>query len=142
MRIDLEFVELHAPLFIDGMNFGVKLYSDPKKSKAPITIWYDTELRHTIVVYKTKVSMIESTASMTLTSPKEIGIDIDSGPLPGTFVCYTLSNPAVEARQIKAQASGPGMGLKQSAQVSDPTKQAPKTILRKPKFQGQESQGE
>ena len=137
MRIDLEFVELHSPLFIDGTNFGLKLYSDPKKCKAPIELWYDTDLRHTIVLYKNKVSLIESTASMTLTKPSQIGIELT----PALTKPHAIIPIAAEDRIVRAQATGPEKTIR-TAQVSDPTREAPKTIIRRPKFQGQESQGE
>lgn len=127
MILDLEFVELHQPLFIDGMNFGLKLYADPKKNKAPIEMWYDTELRHTVIVYKQKVALIESTASKTLKNPDQLGY------------------PVLETKQtlirMDLPQSHPNHPMK-TAQVSTPISQPPKKPGRPAKYQGDESQGE
>lgn len=137
MKLDLEFVELHSPLFIDGMNFGLKLYSDPKRSKAPITMWYDTDLRHTIVLFKEKVSLIENTASMTLAKPEQIGLKVT----PNIVIDHGIP---MEPRKggVVAQVSGPGMGLKMNAQVETPMDKVQGGIKKRPKYQGEESQGE
>jgi hypothetical protein len=137
MKIDLEFVELHSPLFIDGMNFGLKLYADPKKSKAPISMYYDTDLRHTIVLYKNKVSMIESTAGATLKDPTQLGF----APKAPAAISFVKNAQETAMNVTRAQASGPEKVIR-TAQVSTPHSQTPKTILRRPKYQGEESQGE
>jgi hypothetical protein len=49
--------------------------------------------------------------------------------------------PVVSSAPIRAQATGPEKTIR-TAQVSDPTREPPKTITRRAKFQGQESQGE
>lgn len=138
MRIDLEFVELHTPLFLDGINFGLKLYSNSKKNKAPITMWYDTELKHTVVVCKDKVALIETTASMTLFNPKQIGLAIASAHKEVVNQTWAQTSTAA----VRAQVSGPGIGLKQTAQVSTPLDKVQGTPGRKAKYQGEESQGE
>lgn len=126
MKIDLEFVELHSNLFVDGMNFGLKLYADPKKNKAPIKIWYDTDLRHTAVLYKDKISLIESTASMTLKDPNQIGYNSEDLEVRHTVV---NAGPVIIPTIIKAQVSTP----------QDKVQGKPG---RKAKYQGEESQGE
>lgn len=128
MRIDLEFVELHAPLFIAGINFGLKLYADPRKNKAPIVIYYDTEgtgkwtkEEHVVVEYQEKVTIIPTFASMTVKSaPKLVKVPEPLKPQPA----------------IKAQIGGPE---KFSAQISTPMDQVQGKPGRKAKYQGEES---
>lgn len=132
MRIDLEFVELHAPLFVDGINYGLKLYSDPKKAKSPIEMYYDTELKHTVIICKAKVALIENSASMTLSNPKQIGVDISMTPAP------LMARPTiVRPTEIKAQVSGPERVL-HNAQVESPISHPPRKPGRPAKYQGEE----
>lgn len=143
MKIDLEFVELHSPLFIthgiSGTNFGEKLHIDPKKNlKGALDfLYYDTDLKHTIVGYKGKVSLIENVASMTLIDPMQVGIKT---VLP--IVTRTATIPVQLKEPIKAQASGPGLGIKFNAQVETPIDKVQGKPGRKAKYQGEESQGE
>lgn len=137
MRVDLAFVELHTALFIDGMNFGLKLYADPKKNKVPITMWWDSELKQVCIVYKNTLTLLDTVASKTVLDPKQLGVELNSAP-----AVKATRTVGATASATKAQVAGPGVGLKHSAQVSDPTRQAPKTVVRKAKFQGEESQGE
>lgn len=142
MRIDLEFVELHTPLFLDGKNFGTKLYSDrTKNSKGELEIWYETDLEHTFVISNGKIAMIEATASKTIANPEQLK----------DYVKATVKNPMMSHKNVEAtmvsvnraqaQVAGPGIGLK-SAQVATPMDKVQGTPGKKPKFQGQESQGE
>jgi len=137
MKLDLEFVELHAPLFINGTNFGLKLYADPKKNKGPVTLWYDTDLRHTFVIFKDKVAMIENTASMTLSNPEQVGLALSSHPVLNQLAAQPLPNTTV-----KAQVSGPGVGMHHTAQVSTPMDKVQGGKKKIAKYQGEESQGE
>lgn len=139
MKIDLEFVELETPLFLGGVNFGTKLHDEPtKNAKGRVTMWYDTDLRHTFVVFNDKLAIIESTASKTVKNPAQLGVELK----PTTKTTTGRLTAPSSTTPVKAQVSGPGMGIKVSAQISDPTRQAPKTITRKAKYQGEESQGE
>lgn len=131
MKIDLEFVELHSPLFLGGVNFGLKLYPN---SKGGLEMWYDTDLEHTIVVYKGKVAMLETTASMTLKDPKQLGLDIAPPAKPGLA---TLKDVFPQAA-VKAQVTGPERTIR-TAQVSTPHDNVQGKPGRKAKFQGEES---
>lgn len=122
MRIDLEFVELHSSLFLDGINFGTKLYADPKRSKWPVEIYYDTELEHTIVIYKDKLAMVESTASKTVKDPKLIKL--------------ASQKVLIKEAELKVEAVMPWTG---SAQVSTPQSTVQGKPGRKAKYQGEEA---
>jgi hypothetical protein len=136
MKIDLEFVELYQPLFLDGQNFGNKLYFDHKKNKGAFDLLcYDTELRHLIIIFRGKVALIETVASMTLKDPTQLGLDVKPKQ---TF--EVINQRAVQVQPpIKAQVSGPERA---QAQVSTPFSEPPKAPRRPPRFQGEESQGE
>lgn len=62
----MSFVELHTPLFLGGVNWGVKLYE--KNGKGSLTLDYDREYKELIVKYSQWACIIPSTniASMTL----------------------------------------------------------------------------
>lgn len=138
MKITLDFIQLSEPLFLGGVNFGNKVYTT---SKGGVTMWYDTDLEHTIVVYKNHVAMIEQTASKTLYDPSEIGISIPKIQKP---IMNNVSHPQTSGLAVRAQASGPNREemmrpVQMSAQVSTPTTEEPKKPGRRPKYQGQES---
>ena len=112
MKIDLEFVELHSPLFINGTNFGLKLYADPKKAKAPITLWYDTDLRHTVVVFKDKVALIENTASMTLANPTQIGFSVNTKQVDQKIAMLSQPNHMIlDGNSLLAGFAASSLGL-------------------------------
>ena len=120
MKIDLEFVELHQPLFLAGVNFSTKL---TPAMKGGIKMWYDTELEHTFVIYNGKVAMIENTASKTMYDPSQLGINAKAS---------ILTKPVlVQADATPTTWSG--------AQVETPASKPPKTIRRPAKMQGEEA---
>lgn len=135
MRIDLEFVELHSALFILGTNFGEKLHIDPKKNKSPLTaLYYDTDgtgqytkLESVVVEYKGSITVLDSVASRTIKGVKA----------PEVIQVY---HPQVAGVVVKAQIGGPKDVF--TAQVSTPLDKVQGKPGRKPKYQGQESQGE
>ena len=142
MKIDLEFAELHSPLFIThdngGTNFGEKLYIDPKRNLkgALDALYYDTDLRHTVVMYRGKVALIENIASMTLKDPDKVGL----APVVRPVLTPVRPTPFIP-QPGKAQVGGPGE-VRLSAQVSTPIDKVQGKPGRKAKFQGEETQGE
>lgn len=135
MKIDLEFVELNTPLFLNNINFGTKI--TPQTKGRPVTMWYDTDHRHTIIISGNKVAIVEETASMTMYDPSQLGIQIDkpkqTTPTKETLVDY--SKPP-----IKAQLTGPERTIiRPQAQVETPIDRVQGTPGRKAKYQGQES---
>ena len=134
MRIDFEFVELHTPLFLDGVNFGTKLYADRRKNtKGPVDLWYDTVLAKYFVLYQSKLAMIDTVASSTLVDSTQVGVEtatvakakaVDDGP-------RYEPRPAV-----KAQATGPEKTIR-TAQVSTPLDKVQGVPGRRAKFQGE-----
>lgn len=131
MRIELEFVELHAPLFLDGRNFGLKLYADPKKNRVPIQMYYDTDgtgkwtkEESVIVEYGEAVAIIPTYASKTPKTTKTVKL------VP---TVHEHASPTV-----KAQVSGPEKPVF-TAQVSTPMDQVQGKPGRKAKYQGEEA---
>lgn len=122
----VKLVQLHEPLFLAGVNFGNKLQH--KSGKGDLAITHDTESDHILVEFngerahiKNWASFNEDTVPKNVFVPKEIGDTIYA---------------------IKAQASGPGMGLKLNAQVETPLDKVQGKPGRRPRYQGEESQGE
>lgn len=143
MRIDLEFVELHTSLFLSGVNFGLKLYPN---SKGGIEMYYDTDIEHTVIVYKDKVAIIESTASKTLKDPRQININT-SHKITKETTSYQLDGatglPVIKRAQIsgpepysQTQAIQPMQRI--SAQIETPITNMPRKPGRPAKYQGEE----
>lgn len=121
----VKFVQLHEPLFLAGVNFGNKL--QPRSGKGMLDLSHDSVSDHVLVNFNGEVAHIKNWASF----------NEDSGVPEQTFVeKMTLSSP------VKAQASGPGLGLHKSAQVETPHDKVQGTPKKKAKFQGEETQGE
>lgn len=59
MKINLEFAELHAPLFHAGYNLGLKL--DPKQRK-DLSLVFDQETNELLVTYNGKTSHVTITS--------------------------------------------------------------------------------
>lgn len=141
MKIDFEFVELHTPLFLNGVNFGTKLYADRRKnSKGPVDLWYDTVLAKYFVLSSNKLAMLDTVASSTLVNSMQVGVE--TAPL------VRAKDDGVNYEQpkqqpVKAQATGPERTIR-TAQVSTPMDvvQGVPSKGKKPRYQGEESQGE
>lgn len=132
MRLDLEFMQLHEPLFLDGVNFGLRL--EPKSAKGHLNLNYDTELQLGLVTFRGKVAIVPNIANATVANPHQLGIqtieEIKIAPV-------VAINP-----HVRAQVSGPEKPVQTfPTQVSDPTKVV-RRPGRPPRFQGEETQGE
>lgn len=141
MKIDFEFIELHTSLFLGGVNFGLKLYPT---SKGGLDMYYDTDLKHYVVIYKTHVAMIRDVASATLKNPSHIGVELCEKPGHTMTLKLTQQEDALaptSTTPVKAQATGPEKTIR-TAQVSTPHSKPPKAPGRPAKYQGEESQGE
>ncbi len=131
MKIDIEFAELHSNLFIDGMNFGLKLYSDSKKSKAPIKLYLDSSIApnqtYLVVLYKEKTSLIQTWASATIAQ-------IDKPQVKPVLPPVYSTPPTVI---VRAQATGPERTIRTTAQVETPHDKVQGRPGRKAKYQGE-----
>lgn len=63
MRTEIEWAELHAPLFLAGTNLGQKL--NPKQ-RLGLTLEYDEEKRHLYVSWMGKVARIPETSVLSM----------------------------------------------------------------------------
>lgn len=129
MIIKPEFVQLYEPLFLAGMNFGLKL---TPSVKGGIKMEYDDVKDILYIVYKDKMALIKTWASMTIDAP---GVEFVTG------TTLTKRSGYIERKEptMNAQVSGPGIGLK-SAQVSTPMDKVQGKPGRKAKFQGEEAE--
>lgn len=123
-KVDL--VQLHEPLFLAGVNFGNKLI--PQSGKGQLILMHDSESDHIIVNYNGKIAHIKNWASF-----NEAGTGVEAKA--------ELHKDPVMSPQ-KSQVAGPGIGLKMSAQVETPHDKVQGKPGRKPKYQGEETQGE
>ncbi len=149
MRIDLSYVELHSSLFFNETNFGTKLYGIGakdasgrplfNKNKAPLELWYETELEHTFIVWGQHVALVETTASKTIKDIEQLKKYITlKNPTTGILNKQSDATASIASLpQVKAQASGPGQDIMRSAQVETPHSKVQDTTKRKPKYQGE-----
>ncbi len=131
MRIELDFADLHGPLFIGhdngGTNFGNKLYWDARKNKKPLEEFYldkvdDVQLL--VVKFKGQTSYVQSWNSVTIRQEHKPEVVVPQRERP---------------LGVKAQVGGPNDV--RTAQVSTPLDKVQGKLGRKAKFQG-ENQGE
>lgn len=97
MIIKVKFAELHAPLFLNGKNHGLKLFS-----KNGIILEYDKEEKELLVNYRGSIAHLPSTSvhsyepdSMTLSEAAMTELSQSSGP------------SIAPTKKVKAQVSGP-----------------------------------
>lgn len=122
----VKLVQLHEPLFLAGVNFGVKL--QPRSGKGMLELSHDSESDHVIVDFNHERAHIKNWASF----------NEDLGPVVETPAPSIIRAEPV----VHAQVSGPGQGLKFKAQVETPLDKVQGKPGRKAKYQGEESQGE
>jgi hypothetical protein len=122
----VKLVQLHEPLFLAGVNFGNKL--QPRSGKGHLELTHDDVSDHVIVNFNGQIAHIKNWASFNEETPE----------LETTEVVPIARSAAA----VKAQASGPGLGLKFQAQVETPIDKVQGKPGRKAKYQGEESQGE
>lgn len=115
MKIEVEFAELHNPLFLNGTNLQMKL--DPTR-RPNLTLIYDRSEKELLVYYFGKLAIVPTSnvGSMTISDAKSLG---DVPGLPG------VKSKAKETVEKDADATIERMdkfkaGLK-GAQVSSPT---------------------
>jgi hypothetical protein len=121
----VKLVQLHEPLFLAGTNMGVKLITKSHKGEAELL--HDEESDHIIVNYKGETAHIKNWASF----------NIDNGKI----LEVKQTHHAETAFIGKAQVGGPGEVFR-TAQVSTPMDKVQGKPGRRPKYQGEESQGE
>lgn len=63
MKTEIEWAELHAPLFLAGTNLGQKL--DPKK-RSGVVMAYDEVKRHLFVTYNGQTARIPETSVLSM----------------------------------------------------------------------------
>ena len=124
----VKLVQLHEPLFLAGVNFGNKLI--PRSGKGHLELSHDTESDHILVEFNGERAHIKNWASFN----EDLKMELVEVPKVASI---TRNQPVV-----KAQASGPGLGLKFNAQVETPIDKVQGKPGRKAKYQGEESQGE
>lgn len=121
MKIEIEFAELHNPLFLAGTNLQLKLPQDQHKSR--LKMQYDREHKELHVFYGGKMAIVPSSnvASMT---PKTLVNQIEPGQTP---VPMELDRKKLQVEQEKVvpqtQARGATTAKAQhlkSAQVQTP----------------------
>lgn len=98
MKIDLEFAELHNPLFLAGTNLQMKL--DPAKRQGLVLV-YDRAEKELLVYYNNKVAIIPSSnvSSMTPVNSAILGAAV-AVPAP-------VAAKPVHKGKINAQVSTP-----------------------------------
>lgn len=63
LKTEIEWAELHAPLFLAGTNLGQKL--DPKK-RTGLKMIYDEDKRHLYVIYNAQMARVPETSVLSM----------------------------------------------------------------------------
>jgi hypothetical protein len=113
MKINLSFVELHNPLFLNGKNHKQKLHDHE------VSLIYDTKEKELYVNYLGSVAIIPSNNVASMTPSKEVMTDYLE-MFKGMKLQKPQSTHANHAAHLDI--------LKRGAQVSDPT-----TIVQNPR---------
>lgn len=105
MKTDIQWAELHAPLFLAGTNLGQKL--DPTK-RTGLKMAYDEDKRHLFVSYNGKAARVPETSVLSM-------VEYDAAPMkaaPHPFPSAPAFDPG--AAQVSTPMShvhsGPGFG--------------------------------
>lgn len=116
MRIELNFAELHNPLFLNGTNLQMKL--DPSKRQELFLI-YDRVEKELLVYYKSALAIVPTTNVSSMT-PKDPEI---AGPIPEIFATIHRMEGTIQVSQEEeTKATMARIGhMKRTAQVSSPT---------------------
>ena len=120
----VKLVQLHEPLFLAGVNFGIKL--QPRSGKGHLELSYDDVSDHILVDFNGEIAHIKNWASF--------NEDTIAKPEPKNITHAQTSEAAV-----KAQVGGPA---RFQAQVETPMDKIQGKPGRKAKYQGEETQGE
>jgi hypothetical protein len=97
MKINLNFAELHTPLFLGGTNWGVKLYTH--QAKGHLVLTYDREEKELLIRHKNDISIIP-TSNVVSMSPEPEGIEVEKKP-------EVIKRPPGRPPVNSAQVSGP-----------------------------------
>lgn len=92
MKTEIQWAELHSPIFLNGTNLQQKL--DPTK-RVGLSMMYDEEKRHLYVSYQGKTARV----------PEPSILSMVEGTVPVRAV--TTPTPIPSGKPIKAQVSGP-----------------------------------
>lgn len=119
MKTEIEWFEVHAPLFINGCNLGVKI---DRKTKGGVGIWYDEEKRHLFVTYNGKTARIPEPSILSM-------IEAAPATQPKIVVNQGVASFNPHAAQVESPMSHvhAGLGHGQTGQ------EAPKKAAAKPK---------
>ena len=67
MKIDLEFAEFHIPVFLNGVNWGQKLFK--KQAKGTLTLTYDQAEKELIIVSGDFTGIIPTASNVAMMQP-------------------------------------------------------------------------
>ena len=105
-KIDLSFAELHAPMFLNGISWGVKLFN--KQAKGELELNYDQENAELHVTQvSTGIIAIVPTPNVISMTPKAKKKDLGVAP-------------ALQNQHVTDAAVGTQRGRPKSAQVQTP----------------------
>lgn len=113
MKIDIKFAEVHTPLFMGGVNHGVKL----EKDKRGMKLVYDREHEELYIFHAGNIGIIPkgNVAIMVPTNPLELGFTPEEVLGVGTIATQASTQTAQPVHK------GPG---RPKAQVSHPVESA------------------
>lgn len=103
-RIDVQFTELHSPLFFNGRNFTTKLM---KGGRDNLKLTYDLDEKHLIVEYNDMVAVVPDVHSFQPTNAKDLGLKAtkQNAPAPETHVNHPMTTNGIRTAQVETPMS-------------------------------------
>lgn len=108
MRTKIQWAELHAPLFLAGVNLGQKIPS--AKHKSGFAMEYDEAKRHLYVTYNNATARIPETSVLSMVEAK------DGGVITTDNLIDHIASVAAKAMEAQVETptshvfAGPGKG--------------------------------
>lgn len=122
MKTEIEWAELHAPLFLAGTNLGQKL--DPKK-RSGLKMMYDEDKRHLYVIYNAQMARVPETSVLSMVESKTVQTLKEKIAEGEAALAHVPIHFRADAAQVSTPMShvfaGPGGGQTEQ----DPTKRGP-----------------
>lgn len=127
MKTDIQWAELHAPLFLAGTNLGQKL--DPTK-RLGLKMAYDEDKRHLFVSYNGKAARVPETSVLSMVEYEAAPVKAAPHPFPSQSQFHDDEKPNQSVATATSQVSTPmshvhaGQGFGQTGQET-PVKRGP-----------------
>lgn len=92
MKIDVEYAELHTPLFLAGTNLGSKLNVKDHKRRG-MTLDFDYDKRRLLVGWNGKTACVPEANVASFVEADDVPVEMDSAAVAKTPIKAQVSSP-------------------------------------------------